>query len=225
MSEHASDRDLGTIVPDWRMLRGRLHLVIKAPDFVTAIDVVGDVSRIAEAQQHHPDIDIRYNRVFLTVWSHDVDRVTDRDLRFAEAVMELVRERGLSTSVPAVNDVEITIDTDDQARIAPFWAALIGGTATDDLVVDRYTRRPRIWFQVSDTPPAARGRVHLDVYVPVDRAEARIAATVEAGGRVVDDAHAPGFTVLADPDGNLACVCTWDGQDDDVEAGSASTPA
>src|SRR5690606_28233356 len=142
MSEHASDRDLGTIVPDWRMLRGRLHLVIKAPDFVTAIDVVGDVARIAEAQQHHSDIDIRYNRVFLTVWSHDVDRVTDRDLRFAEAVMELVRERGLSTSVPAVNDVEITIDTDDHARIAPFWAALIGGTATDDLVVDRYTRRP-----------------------------------------------------------------------------------
>lgn len=196
------------------MLRGRLHLTILAPDFVTAIDVVGDVARIAEAQQHHPDIDIRYNRVFLTVWSHDVDRVTDRDLRFAEAVAEVVRERELRTSLPSISDVEVTIDTTDASRIAPFWAAMLGGTVSSDgdLVSDRYTRRPRVRFQVSDTPPAERGRVHVDVYVPHDRADDRIAKALEAGGRMVDASFAPAFWVLGDPDGNLACVCTWDGQ-------------
>jgi 4a-hydroxytetrahydrobiopterin dehydratase len=41
-----------------------------------------------------------------------------------------------------------------------------------------------------------------------DFAEKRIAAALSAGGRVVDDENAPSFIVLADPEGNKACVCT-----------------
>jgi 4a-hydroxytetrahydrobiopterin dehydratase len=46
------------------------------------------------------------------------------------------------------------------------------------------------------------------LWVPHDVAEVRIAAAVAAGGRVVDDKKAPSFIVLADPEGNRACVCT-----------------
>ena len=49
---------------------------------------------------------------------------------------------------------------------------------------------------------------HIDLWVPHDVAEERIAAAVSAGGRVVDDENAPSFVVLADPEGNRACVCT-----------------
>ena len=42
-----------------------------------------------------------------------------------------------------------------------------------------------------------------------DEVDARIAAALAAGGRLVSDARAPAFWVLADPEGNEACICTW----------------
>jgi pterin-4a-carbinolamine dehydratase len=53
-----------------------------------------------------------------------------------------------------------------------------------------------------------RERFHLDVWVAPEAVEERIAAAVAAGGVIVDDANAPSFTVIADRDGNRACVCT-----------------
>ena len=53
-----------------------------------------------------------------------------------------------------------------------------------------------------------RQRLHVDLWVPHDVAERRIAAAVAAGGRIVDDSEAPSFVVLADGEGNRACVCT-----------------
>ena len=51
-------------------------------------------------------------------------------------------------------------------------------------------------------------RFHLDVTVPHDQAEARLAAAIAAGGTLVSDERAPAFWVLADADGNHACICT-----------------
>jgi 4a-hydroxytetrahydrobiopterin dehydratase len=48
--------------------------------------------------------------------------------------------------------------------------------------------------------------------VPHDQAEQRVAAAIAAGGRLVTDEHAPAWWVLADPEGNQACVATWVGR-------------
>jgi 4a-hydroxytetrahydrobiopterin dehydratase len=45
--------------------------------------------------------------------------------------------------------------------------------------------------------------------VPHDEAEARVAAAIAAGGRVVNDANAPGWWTLADPEGNEVDVASW----------------
>ena len=58
-------------------------------DFVQAMDFVGQVAELAEERRHHPDIDIRYNKVTLRLSSHDVGGVTARDIGFAEAVGSL----------------------------------------------------------------------------------------------------------------------------------------
>jgi 4a-hydroxytetrahydrobiopterin dehydratase len=60
-----------------------------------------------------------------------------------------------------------------------------------------------------DAPRRERNRIHLDVAVPHDQAKALIAA----GGRLVTDAHAPKWWVLADAEGNEACVATWVGRE------------
>ena len=54
-----------------------------------------------------------------------------------------------------------------------------------------------------------RNRLHIDVTVPHDVADLRVAAAIAAGGTLVSAESARAFWVLADPEGNEACVCTW----------------
>jgi 4a-hydroxytetrahydrobiopterin dehydratase len=61
--------------------------------------------------------------------------------------------------------------------------------------------------------PPQRNRIHVDVWVPHDQAEARVAAAIAAGGHLVTDEHAPSWWVLADAEGNEACVATWTSRD------------
>ena len=56
---------------------------------------------------------------------------------------------------------------------------------------------------------AGRHRLPLDIYVPHDQVRARIDAALAAGGRMVSDAHAPGWWTLADPEGNEADLAIW----------------
>jgi 4a-hydroxytetrahydrobiopterin dehydratase len=64
-----------------------------------------------------------------------------------------------------------------------------------------------------DAPRPQRNRIHIDVDVPHREAKARLDASIAAGGRLLSDAGAPAFLVLADPEGNEACICTWQGRD------------
>jgi 4a-hydroxytetrahydrobiopterin dehydratase len=110
-----------------------------------------------------------------------------------------------------VTELELALDTADLASTGPFWAALLTGTPDSidgDDVADPNGRVPLLWFQHTDAHQTPRQRFHIDLWVPHDVASERIAAAVAAGGQVVDDNQAPSFVVLADPEGNKACVCT-----------------
>jgi len=56
-------------------------------------------------------------------------------------------------------------------------------------------------------------RMHIDIAVPHEQAEARISDALAWGGHLVSDGHAPMRWVLADPEGNEACVATWVGRE------------
>jgi 4a-hydroxytetrahydrobiopterin dehydratase len=70
-----------------------------------------------------------------------------------------------------------------------------------------------IWFQQMHVPRTKRNRIHVDVFVPIDQARARVAAAVAAGGRVVNNANAPMWWTLADTEGNEVDVATMAGRD------------
>jgi 4a-hydroxytetrahydrobiopterin dehydratase len=98
--------------------------------------------------------------------------------------------------------------------VASLWAVVLTGgtqaqgrgTISDD-VRDATSRVPILSFQDTDPHPTPRQRFHIDVQLPYDVAEQRIAAAVAAGAVIVDDTRAPWTTVLAVPDGNRACGC------------------
>ena len=75
-----------TGLPDWRYQSGGLVTVYKVPTAAAALELIAAVGRLAEEQNHHPDLDWRYRRVFLRYSSHDAGgHVTRRDVAAATA--------------------------------------------------------------------------------------------------------------------------------------------
>jgi len=72
-----------TSLPEWQLCGGRLIRQYRFETFRQAISFVNMVASTAEQHDHHPDIDIRYDRVTLSLWTHDAAGITQRDLRFA----------------------------------------------------------------------------------------------------------------------------------------------
>lgn len=72
--------------PRWVMDGGKLHRKLVFEDFVTAFGFMSAVALVAEKFDHHPNWSNVYNRVDITLWSHDKGRVTGRDLKLAEAI-------------------------------------------------------------------------------------------------------------------------------------------
>ena len=73
-------------VPKWSRAGESIVRTFEAPTFLEGIAFVARVAEIAEARDHHPDIDIRYNRVTLTLSTHDRGGLTALDFDVAEAL-------------------------------------------------------------------------------------------------------------------------------------------
>jgi 4a-hydroxytetrahydrobiopterin dehydratase len=211
MEKLTSRQILDARLDDWRKLAQALHARFLTGDFVTGLEFVTAVTAAAERANHHPDVTLTYPVVDVKLLSHDVSQLTQRDIDLARRISEIAREQGIGAEPSALAELELALDTADLAAAGPFWAALLTGSPDSllgDDVVDPSGRVPLLWFQHTDAHETPRQRFHIDLWLPHDVAEERIAAAVSAGGRVVDDENAPSFVVLADPEGNRACVCT-----------------
>ena len=194
---------------DWRLVLGSLRARFRTDDFASAARLTQRVGEAAEAANHHPDLDLRWGRLDVAVSSHDVGGITSRDLDLARTVSALAAEEGARADTDSLQTLELAIDTADAGRIGPFWAAVLGGEFERDEVRDAAGDVPALWFQDTEEHEEPRQRFHLDVWVPPEQVQPRIDAAVAAGGTLVSDTEAPSFWVLADPDGNKACLCTW----------------
>jgi 4a-hydroxytetrahydrobiopterin dehydratase len=137
--------------------------------------------------------------------------VTDVDVELARRISAALGKLGAPTEPQSVQLLEIAIDAVGIPAIRPFWRAVLG-YAGEGSVADPYGQGPAVWFQQMDRPRRQRNRIHLDICVPHDVAARRIDEALAAGGRLVSADHAPAFWVLADAEGNEACVTTWQGR-------------
>lgn len=196
---------------DWRLLATGLHARFKIADFRRGGEFVSAVCTLAEQMNHHPEIRLTYGNVDISTVSHDAGgQITVQDIDLARSISALAKAARFPAQATEITQLELALDTANGGAIAPFWSALLTGEADNvvrDVVVDPSGRVPRVWFQEDQEPRNPNQRWHFDLWLAPEVASARIAAAVAAGGEVVSTQCAPGFTVLADVDGNRVCVC------------------
>lgn len=217
---HVTSAEALEQLPGWTVVDGRLEISVRAEDFTQAIEFITRFTNFAEAQDHHPDFDVRYNTVRMRVVSHDVGHLTNRDIRFATAVDVLIDEMQLKRQPEKITRTQLVLVSTDVSSIKPFWQAVLDfkqAKDDEDMLVDRSDVLPPLVFQQFTDSNAdqedvnlsgAFGRAHLDVFVPNELAAARVEAAVEAGGKLLNDIHAPVEWELSDADGNRAFVRT-----------------
>ena len=81
---------LGSIPEGWLLHEGRLARDFVFPDFAAAFAFMAAVASVAEAAGHHPDWCNSWNKVSITLFSHDVGRITDRDTDLATRINSLL---------------------------------------------------------------------------------------------------------------------------------------
>lgn len=202
-------------VDDWRLLFSGANAHFRTRSYEDAVALVAEIGRLASAAGHLPDVDLRAGGVFVRLWSPDADRgLSESDVDLARAISAAATAAGATADPSAVQYVQLTVDVLTAPAVIAFWRAVLGyeDMGPEDLI-DPRGRGPSLWFQDMDAPRQQRNRIHVDLSLPHDQAEARIAAAVAAGGRVVFDKHAPAWWTLADPEGNEVDIATWQGRE------------
>jgi hypothetical protein len=144
--------------------------------------------------------------------------LSERDVELARRISDVARTLKLEPDSSQVQAVGVAVAQDAHADVRPFWAAVLGyrDLGAED-AIDRHRRNPHFWFHKLNPPKPGRGRFHIDVSVPADQAEARVAAALAAGGRIADDSHVPRWWTLASPENHGVDIAAWPDFEDDEE--------
>jgi len=198
-------------------------------DRVAELDHDAPLSRTAAAvaaADGHLRADLRPGRVELPVLDRRAVTATTRDAELARRIAAAVAGLGLtgagSTSAESARPaqmLEMAIDATDIAAVRPFWRAVPG-------YVDKPGRGGPA--RLSSTRPGSCPRSGFSRWTRPGRSATGCTSTSRSRttrpspgsappsppGRLVDDSHARAFWVLADAEGNEACVCTWTDRDE-----------
>jgi 4a-hydroxytetrahydrobiopterin dehydratase len=201
-------------VEDWRVLFEGVCAHFRTESFAAGVPLADAIGTLTDAETHRPAVDLRSEGVTVRLATRDLDGPCERDVELARQISAVARELNLPADPTAVQTVRVAIDALVHPDVMPFWRAVLGYREVgDEDLVDPHGRGPSIWFQQMDAPRPQRNRIHVDISVPHDEAEARVAAAIAAGGHLVTDEFAPAWWTLADAEGNEVDVATWMGRD------------
>jgi 4a-hydroxytetrahydrobiopterin dehydratase len=198
---------------DWRVVRNDACAHFRTGSFPAGVALVDAIGRLSDATDHHPDVDLRSGGVTVRLRTES-GRLGEREVALAQQISAAARELGVPVDPTSLQMLQIAIDALVIPDVMPFWRAVLGYREVgDEDLIDPLFQGPPVWFQQMDAPRPQRNRIHIDVYVPHDQAEARVAAALAAGGHVVSDENAPRWWTLADAEGNEVDVAPWPDRD------------
>jgi 4a-hydroxytetrahydrobiopterin dehydratase len=195
-------------VDDWVVLHGGAAAVF-------GVRSLGDAARLAEALTQVPGI-AGSGAVLTVADDHVTVRLTrgvfqleERHIALARAVSAVAQANGAVPDRTAVQEVQVAIAAQPEAADVRFWRAVLGYLPLDDdNAIDPLGHGSTVWMQDLSPDKPLRHAMHVDVSLAREQAEARVAAAVAAGGRVVQ-ADAPAGWILADHAGNKVCIAAW----------------
>lgn len=214
MTNPISDADFSGAdgVEDWRVLYWGAKALFKTGDFATGAKFVAAIAEHAAELGHDPLVDLRDDSVAVQVVTVGVG-LSDLDLELARRVTRTATDLGLSADPSAVQQLEIAVDAADPSALVGFWRAALGYVQVgESLMVEPNLIGPSFSIHGKEYV-APRNRIHVDVSVPHDQAQARVDAVLAAGGRMLGDRNAPSYWSLIDPEGNVVDIATWQGRD------------
>lgn len=196
-------------VEDWVVLHGGATGVFR-------VGSLAEGSRLAEAVAKAPGVagagvllTLADDRVTIRL-SRDIWSLESRHIELARTVSAIARQHAAVPDRAAVQEVQLAIAAKRDAIDVGFWRAVLGyEPRADDNGVDPLGHGSTVWMQEIEEGKALRHAMHIDVSVAREHLKARLQAAIAAGGRLVDDSHAPMHWTLADRAGNRVCVCAW----------------
>jgi 4a-hydroxytetrahydrobiopterin dehydratase len=197
-------------VSDWRVTGTGPAAVFKADSLSHAARLVAPAVAAAERFGILPDIDVRPESVVVRVPYRGAEDILAAAVEFAASVSRAAAELGLRPDPSRAQSVGVYVAQHSQADVRPFFMAALGYVPLGDTdAIDPLRCGPQLAFNPITGDRPARGRMHFDVYVPADQAQARVDAALAAGGRLVDDSNAPAWWSLASPDNHGVDIASW----------------
>jgi 4a-hydroxytetrahydrobiopterin dehydratase len=197
-------------VGDWRVTATGPQAVFTATSLTRAADLIAPVVAAAEQFGVLPDVDVRPEGVVVRVPVRGPEGIPGAAADFAAAVSMAAAELQLTPDPSLAQSIGIYVAQHSQTDVRPFFTAALGYEDFGETdAVDPLRCGPQLAFNPITGDIPARGRTHLDVFVPADQAPSRVDAALAAGGRLVDDSHAPAWWSLASPDNHGVDIASW----------------
>lgn len=196
-------------VADWVVLHGGATTVFTVSSLGQAARLAVAVADIPGAEEAGVLLTVADHRVTVRL-TRDVWQLEPDHVDLARAVSAVAQRHGAVPERARAQEVQLAIAAHPAEVDLGFWRAVLGyEQSADDSAADPLGHGSTVWMQDLDDTKPLRHAMHVDVSLAHEHAEARLAAALAAGGRMVDDSHAPQFWILADRAGNRACIATW----------------
>jgi 4a-hydroxytetrahydrobiopterin dehydratase len=209
MSEQGWKDFVAAEVDGWVVLHGGAVAVFD-------VATLGEAARLADAMANVPGLVgagtlLTLSDTSITVrLTRDLWKIETGHIELARALSRCAREHGAVANPAAVQEIQIAIAARPQAIDLAFWRAVLGYMPlSDDNACDPLGHSSTVWMQELDEAKSLRHAMHLDVSIAREHVASRLEAAVAAGGRIVDDSHAPRHWTLSDRAGNRVCICAW----------------
>ena len=194
-------------IDDWVVLHGGATAAFR-------LGSMGDAARLAQAIAEVPEV-VDVGAVLTIAGSRLTVRIT-RDMwqleahhaDLARAISAVARSAGATAAPETLQEVQLAIAAKPDEVDLGFWRAVLGyAPMAPDNGVDPLGHGSTVWMQELDAAKPLRHAMHVDVSVAKEQAPGRLAAALDAGGRIV--AESPEHWTLSDRAGNRVCIAVW----------------
>jgi len=215
MSDAIKINDFLAGAADWRIVSDGAVAFFPTGSLADSARFVDALAKVDGWPEHNFGIDLRAAGVTVRIvtLNDDLMGMTAHDLALANKISDLAKSLGLHAEPSQVQSLLVVPGAPNRAEVMPFWQAALGYVrrpdSPDEDLIDPHDRGPALWIEEMDEPrPGGFGAIHLAVWLPIEEAQARVDATMAAGGHLVRDDYAPAWWTLADKYGNEIDIAT-----------------